>query len=642
MRILGATPWPTLIAAGVLVFLVSAVFFPILGFEFVDYDVRQQVLDNRYVHGLSAENLKHIVTSRCVTSYYPVRTLTFAVDYQLWGLDPLGFKLTNCLIHLANVLLVYWLVLRLLRHPGAGGESPDGWRDVCVAASSAGLFAVHPVVVEPVAWVAGREELLMLLGTLGCVHFHITARRLDEEHAKRWRATACYVGAALCCLAACLSNAVAAVIPLLIVAWDVLTLTAPKLWRIVCGTSALWLMSVATIVVKKPGFGSNSLPGEVAVLSAQRLALVLNVYWLNLKSLVRPTSLAVEYPDVTPESFLDAGVILGVIAVGLTCAALWISRRRSLILYGLVWFCLALGPTSQIMPHHIMRADRFLYLPLVGIAIVLALAVGRFLQNRRGAGNVLGVGLAVSVIVLLIGLTSRQLQTWRNSVSLWEQCVRVCSTNGVGYANLADALAEEGRFEQARPIFEKALELDPHNPHSMATFAYRLSMCRDERLRDYERAIPLATRACQIVGWRIPEYRRILSTAYMNWATDLSRAGQFEPAIQSYQAAIRADPDYEAATFNLALLLASCEDDRLRDPVRAVQLAKEAAEAGGGEPLHLSILAEVYANVGRLDEAALAIEKAILSAEEAGDSEMLDALANRLEQLRRVSTTTID
>ena len=108
------------------------------------------------------------------------------------------------------------------------------------ATFSAGLFAVHPVVVEPVTWVAGREELLMTLGTLGCVHFHLTARRLERRGRQNPRAMACFFSAALCCAAACLSNAVAAVIPLLIVAWDVLTLTGPKLWRIVGGTSALW------------------------------------------------------------------------------------------------------------------------------------------------------------------------------------------------------------------------------------------------------------------------------------------------------------------------------------------------------------------------------------------------------------------
>ena len=97
-----AIRWPILLGVIVLTYLVCAVFFPLLSFDFIDYDVGLQVTRNPHVWGLTGENLKHIFTSWCVSSYYPVRTLTFAVDYQLWGLNPGGVKLTNGLIHLTN------------------------------------------------------------------------------------------------------------------------------------------------------------------------------------------------------------------------------------------------------------------------------------------------------------------------------------------------------------------------------------------------------------------------------------------------------------------------------------------------------------------------------------------------------------
>ena len=89
---------PVLLAALALAYLVAVVFVPILGFEFVDYDVSTSVVRNPHIRGLSGENLKHIFTSRCIESYYPIRTLTYAVDYSLWGLNPGGFKLTNGLV----------------------------------------------------------------------------------------------------------------------------------------------------------------------------------------------------------------------------------------------------------------------------------------------------------------------------------------------------------------------------------------------------------------------------------------------------------------------------------------------------------------------------------------------------------------
>lgn len=95
--------WGVLLGAAALAYLVLAVFYPILRFPFIDLDVPKQVIDNPYIRSLSWENLKHIFTKPCITSYYPVRTLSFALDYQLWGLEAGGFKLTNLLLHLANV-----------------------------------------------------------------------------------------------------------------------------------------------------------------------------------------------------------------------------------------------------------------------------------------------------------------------------------------------------------------------------------------------------------------------------------------------------------------------------------------------------------------------------------------------------------
>ena len=182
---------------------------------------------------------------------------------------------------------------------------------------------MHPIVVEPVAWVAGREEVLMLLGTSGCVHFHITARALDEEGAQE--ATGDGVlprGAALCCGMACLSNAVAAVIPLLIVAWDALTLTGPKLWKTLrCGTFALWVIGIATLAIKAGGPDTGTVMAEAEPFSAEWVMLIVNVYWLNLTTLVWPTKLAVSYSPVTP-SFLAPGVIWRD-GDGATCAILW-------------------------------------------------------------------------------------------------------------------------------------------------------------------------------------------------------------------------------------------------------------------------------------------------------------------------------
>lgn len=616
-----------------LIILAAVVFLPILEFEFVNVDVGGQILDNPYIRQVSWANLRKILTEPCVTSYYPVRTLTYLVDCQIWGPDPKGFKLTNGLIHLANIALVYLLLLRLVRFPSRIGNGATSHSDVVAAAFGASLFAFHPVVVEPVAWVPGREELLMTLGGLACFHAHLSANsRASEQTAGR--AWTMDLAAALACAAACLSNAAGAVIPLIVTAWDVLAPPRPTWKRIAAGVLPLWILGGATIVLKLWSDSHNDYLVDVPLPLWRDALAVPKTFWLNVETLAWPTGLTIDYWDDIPEGVWDLGVALGAAAFAGLVAACWLLRRQKRELFGVAWFLLALAPSSQIMPHHILRADRFLYLPLVGIAALASFGLRRTLGDRVGRARLLRIGLAAFLIAGLTALTSRQLQTWRDGVSVWEQCLKVCPTNGVGYGHLADAWAEKGEFERARPLFEQALRLDPGNPQTMQGYAYWLAMCRREELRDYDRAIELATRACQIVGWRIPEYRRVLSMAHMNRATAFSHAGQYQAAIVGYRAAIEADAKYAAPVFNLAVLLVSCPDERVRDPAQAVRLAEQAVKAEGDKVLPLTILAQVYEQAGCSDLAAGALEKAILAADEDGDPTFREALAARLSRLR--------
>ena len=607
MQVSRPTRWPTLLAIVALTYAVCAVFYPIVGFEFVDLDVDEQLIGNPNTRGLTGENLQRIVTGQgpegITTSYYPVRTLTYAINYELWGLNPFGFKLTNGLIHLANVLLVFWLVLRLFRRTGVAEGLSRQVRDVMVATLSAGAFAVHPVVVEPVVWVAGREELLMTLGALGCLHFHITARRLSEQHGKTRQIVACYACAAVSCAAACLSNAVAAVIPLLIVAWDILTLTPPKLRRIVCATAALWLIGGATIYLKTLSSAKDVVAEEAAAFSAvieqlgdvsdpvaeereavsaaierivdadvprfpgpelcsvEQVLLVLQVYWVNLKTLVWPAQLALVYPNLSPRSFGDLQVILGSVAVGLTCLGLWLVRRKRFVLFGLLWFGLALGPTSQVMPHHIHRADRFLYLPLVGLALAMAMGLRPFAMAPRGREAVAKVFAAGVLGLLVLGvLSARQVQTWRDGLSVWENCVRVSPDSALAHRGLAENLAMRGHMNHANEHIALATRLDPSGVEKLNSLARELATPDGQGSRNCELAIELAELACTFTAWEDARYLQTLAVAHRSLADILAGRGEFGSAADNYKKALDVASDTEFLD-EVRRLLKDCHEE---------------------------------------------------------------------------------
>ncbi len=644
----GSGNGPILLASLLLVYLVWAAFWPILGFEFIEFDVSSQLINNPHVHGLSAENVRHILTSKCVSSYYPVRTLTLALDYQVWGRRPFGFKLTNLLIHLVNVLLVFSLILRLLRHSVSPGGPSQSWWDIWAATFFAGIVAVHPVVVEPVAWIGGREELLMMLGALSCLHFHLAAIRASESNRGKGRALFYHTAAAVSCAVACLSNAVGAVIPLLTTTWDILILPRPRLWRIVRATTALWAIGLVTIAIKQLGQTGNSFTPLAPARTLQWLMVVLTTYWMNLTAIAWPTQLGTLYEWPGPQGFLETEVVLGGVAVVLTCLALWKLRRHKLTLFGLLWFLLALAPTSQLMLHNIARADRFLYLPLAGLAVAGALALRQLpvrlasLDSERSRRLALAAGLAASLAVLLTlnVLTASQVQTWRNNITVWTRCIEVAPDNSTAHGCLADSLSREGRFEEAIPHFETSLQLDPNNVISLNNYAIHLATSDEESLRDCERAVQLAERGCELSRWEDWTLRRTLAKACSNYAKVFNLRGQYDEAIHFCRKALEADPGFDAPTFNLAVILATCPAEELRDPEEAIRLVQEANARGGApDAMRLRILAICYAEAGQFDNAIGTVGEAVRLAQAAGQVELADSLRDEMRSYQQRTPT---
>jgi len=631
---------PVVVAVLALAGLVAVVFLPITGFSFVTLDVEKQVIENPRIRGLTAENVRAILAYPCVFSYYPVRTLTFALDYQFWGLNAGGFKLTNGLIHLANAVLVFWLIVRLLRRriasEGPAGRPPGLEKgEVALAACCAGLFGVHPVVVEPVTWVAGREELLMTLGALGCFHFHLAARHVSRAGGSPRRVAACFAGAAISCAFACLSNAMGAVIPLLVTAWDVLTLPKPRLGRILRGTAALWLIGAVTVALKTllPDGPRSEAPWTFWL---GQPGVVLAGYWLNVASLAWPTKLSLSYPFIWPDNLPLGQVALGAIAAVATVVLVWLVRRRTLILFGLVWFGLALAPASQLLPHHLQRADRYLYLPLVGLAVAAAMALQRIRPLVTGRTHKMAFAAAgVGVLLLLALLSTRQVQNWRDEVTLWEHCVGVVPDDPRARGYLARAYDEAGQVERAAACYRRALEMDPNQVGVLNSYAIFLTSEDAPRPRDYRLAVELARRACRLTLWLDSDLTHTLARAQTSLANAHAAAGRYGPALELYREAIEAHPEYDMAVFNLALVLSTCPDKRLRDPDRAVEFAERGRRLARPLDAHrLSILATAYGEAGRFDDAIAVTQQAIEAAETAGDAAQSEQLRTYLRSFK--------
>jgi len=689
--------WAVAAAAIVLAAATVLVFLPARNFDFVGYDDNEHVLENPHIRDLGPENLAWMFTHFWVTSYYPVRLLSFAIDYRFWGASPEGYHLTNILLHVANVTLLFWLLLRLAAGgmrphlaPAEGLRPADGAWQVGAAAAAAGLLALHPLVVEPVVWISGREELLMLLFALGTVHLHVSARRAAEGSAPRRRVAMLHGLAGASAAMASMANVGAAAIPLIVTAYDLAVARMRSVRRIVAGTWFLWALAGGAVALKficaslaAPGLVHTS---GVSPSAWQRAALALEWFPLNLRTVVWPADLTLLYPCLLPETFFSAESAAGIAALAATGAVLWLLRRTRALLFGLLWFVLALGQTSPLVPHPIYRADRYLYLPLAGLAVAAGAALSTLV--RRGLAGRAALALAAAVVAALGFLSTRQVPFWRDGMTLFTHCVRLTPDNSEARANLGIALIGQENYPAAAAELREALRLMPLDPvihYHLGVAAYQQEQVQEAaghfaetvrlnprfaeahhnlgialaRLRDTEGAArefreairlkPELAEAHGNLGWALlrqerygpaveelreairlkPDYaeaRRMLATAY---ALD----GRIDESLREFAEAARLDPAAAAQQVNrVARLLAASALERFRNGPAAVRLAAAACRmAGAAPPEFLDTLAAAYAEAGQFERAAEVARQALDAAAAAGRTGLAEAIRSHLE-----------
>jgi tetratricopeptide (TPR) repeat protein len=704
--------WPVLALLLVLVVAVVAVFGRTVTYGFTDYDERMQLIDNPLVRDLSPSGIARMFTVFCITSYYPVRLLSFAIDYAMWGDRPAGYHVTQVVLHVANAALVYLLLWRVLRGgtragararptrkgggrggvQGAGstdatGAPEGGWWPALTALVGALLFALHPVVVEVVAWVGAREEILMMFFALLALHAHRSAVRAAGRRSVVWYALS---GVAYAC--ACMCNVVAVVVPAIVVAYDVCVAGRRRPASLVAGTWFLWVLALITLGLRKQG---NALASRLAEQGAgwletleltpgERVLAIFATYAQNLRTIVWPKDLVLIYPKTVPAGVLTPGVLFGVGAVALTLVGLWFVRRRGLVLFGLLWFLFALAPSSQVISHQIVRADRFLYLPLVGL--VTAVAGGLVLLRGRGVARAAAT-VACLVLAVAAGVRSyAQTAVWRDSRSVYEHVLRVNPNEVHALVNLGIQLANEGDVAGALRHFERAADVAPTDTDVLfnigvayrrlgrpdeAIAAFERALAVDSRLTDADReiaeiyeeqgrldeAVRQLRRALQIRPDDLKARRQLAAIlvrqqnldaaavayeAILRMVTDDADAhealgtirmkqGDERRAVGHYRAALKARPGWPRAANNLAWILATSPDATLREGAEAVRLSEMAARAAGGRSADvLDTLAAAYAEAGDFDRAVEVGRRAVAIARESGDTEAAAGLQHRL------------
>lgn len=444
------------IAYGIaLSFLVFLAFTPVLENGFTNYDDPSYVTANDHVkEGLSADGVRWAFSTFYFYNWHPLTWLSHMTDVQLSGLNPEGHHLTSLVIHIANSVLLFVLLYGMTGSPG---------KSACVTA----LFALHPLHVEPVAWVSGRKDVLATL-------FMLLAMFAYRGYARSGKAAA-YVLCTLLYVAGLMAKAMLVSFPFVLLLMDYWPLGRLRHGSHDAGgtsgafhgeTMSRLLLEKIPLVVLAAGSGiitylAQSKGGAVSA-GGSPFANAGNALWSYVAYILKmlwPVGLSVYYPLAPVPSWKFVLALAVIVAVSIAAAR--VSRRFPWLAVGWFWYLVTLFPVAGFVKigQHAM-ADRYTYIPLIGLFIVVAWGCADLLGRLRIPRAALA-GSAVAILAICSVLTYRQAERWHDSVTLFRHALEVTENNSLAHKNLGAALASQGKYVEALHHVTESLRIQP-------------------------------------------------------------------------------------------------------------------------------------------------------------------------------------
>lgn len=461
-------------------------------------------------------------------NWHPLTWISLLVDYQLYGLDPKGFHLTNVLIHIANTLLLFFVLSRMT---GAV------WKSGFVAA----LFAVHPLHVESVAWVAERKDVLSTFFWLVTIYAYVL-------YAKKPRART-YIAVVLAYGLGLLAKPMLVTLPLVLLLLDYWPLNRMNLrWKLVWEKLPLVAMTIAscviTVIAQRAG---GALAGLRQVPVESRIGNAAISYVAYIWKMLWPAKLAAFYPHPRMEQPVGEAIGAALVLIVITILALRAAKRRPYLAMGWLWFVITLVPViGLVQVGSQAMADRYSYITLTGLFIIIAWGVPELLHGV--AWRKLVPYAAAALIVVLTLATQAQVNYWRDPITLFKHAIEVTTGNSSAYERVGRALEDDGELPEALTYLTRAVEIEPQYCNAlMALGRIQIKLAKNPdgtidtgKVNEGMSHLHLALR----LGLDTAEEHQNLAFGYYSLK-------QYDLATNECLAAQRLDPEYAPSEYTL-------------------------------------------------------------------------------------------
>jgi len=513
--------------------------------EFINFDDDLYITNNLNVKaGLTSESVKWAFTTSHPPYWHPVTWLSHILDYQLYGLHPKGHYLTNLFLHIASALILFIVLLRM---------TGTLWQSAFVAA----LFALHPLNVESVAWIAERKNVLSTLFWLITMWAYIYYT--EKPTVKRYGLVFLFFTLGL------MSKPMLVTLPFVLLLLDYWPLrrfqfgqergrneileknTAKRseVFRLVLEKIPLFLLTIGSSIVTFRCAWCALDPLELFPLQV-RLTNAMVSYLEYLGKMIWPSGLSILYahPGYTLAAW--KGILSGMALVGITIISIRLIRKAPYFAVGWFWYLGTLVPVIGMVQVGVQAmADRYTYIPLIGIFIIVAWGVPELMSKWRYKEKVLSISVGIIIPILLI-TTWWQVSHWKNSITIFKHAIRVTDKKYPNLAlihnNLGIALFADGKNEEAISHFKMAIKLKPNHTNAHYNLGNALFSMNEteEAISHYKMAIKLK-----------PNY----TNAHYNLGYALLQKGEMKEAVHHFRETLKLRPDFAAARNHLELAL---------------------------------------------------------------------------------------
>ena len=518
--------------------------------QFVNYDDGTYITENRHVKaGITRDSVIWAFTAIHPSgNWHPLTSLSHMLDCQLFGLNPSWHHMTSLLFHIASTLLLFWI---LKRTTGAV------WRSVFVAA----VFALHPLHVESVAWAAEHKDVLS--GFLWMLTIFAYVRYTERPIIRRYLLVFLVFSLGL------MAKPMLVTLPFVLLLLDYWPLnrfqrpdqngtetvlqsksvarvySGSSVWRLIAEKIPLFALAgisgVITFIVQKK---AGSVWGTEILSLNLRIANALVSYIKYIGKMIFPTRLAVLYP-YSRKGFTSWQLIVCILILFVVSAfVIYTARRRRYLIVGWLWYLGTLVPVIGLVQVGAQSmADRYTYLPSIGVFIMVAWGVVELSAKWR-YGKIVSVTLAGLSLVGLLMCTRTQVKHWRSSLTLCKHAIEVTEDNFLMHVNLGLALYSQGHVDEANSHYLTALQIKPGSPKAHNNLAV---------LMLEQGALEEAIKHCR----QALRFRPSFADAHNNLGSALARIGKLDEAIEHFHQALKIKPDHIGTYNNLGSALAT-------------------------------------------------------------------------------------